>query len=111
MKKLISFVSIILILAACVPAKTTVSGMQNVSFLEFYTDLSKNTGKFEAIVDNENKFEISANPIGKNKMKSTRYEVKPGNHTIEVLYNGNSISKDVYFIGVQETRKINLYVK
>lgn len=118
MKKLYVLFVIVLsvLLNGCTGVKSTVTGLENESFLSFYSSNSSisnvdvnllhkgNSTTFSAEVNNmrRNSTNFQKRPNGK------VYSISPGSHEIRVTHNGKIIYSKQIFISNQETKTIKL---
>lgn len=108
MKKLLSILSVMLLLWGCYPAKTTVSGLENVSFVELYGPKNTYKNMVDVYVDDQPSFKATVNIKGKNTTKIANYQIPTGKHTIKVEYEGKVLYNSEVFLSSQITKKISL---
>lgn len=116
MKK-ISFILLIFafIIHSCTGVKSTVVGLDNESFLAFYSS-NENiiNSKVEVMIENNNSFTVEVNKIRRNstnfekRPKGKIYSIKPGKNDIMITSNGEMIYRKRIFISNQETKIIKL---
>lgn len=108
MKKLLSFFFVVSLLWSCSPARTTVSGLENVAFVEIYGDFSKYDKEVRVMVDEQPAFTARVNKQGSNRMKPYRYEIPTGKHVLHI-YSGNAeVLTETVFVSSQITKKLTL---
>jgi len=107
MKNLFIALSLI-ILTSCGGIKTSSSGLEKESYLEFIGNPHQYAGGVEVSVDNKSTFiaEVFNNKM--NRIKGKVYAISTGQHEVSVTYKNNVILKKQIFISTQETKKIVL---
>jgi hypothetical protein len=111
MRKLILlFTTAILVLAfnSCGGIKTSTSGVENQSFLEFNGIPSKYDNGVDVNIDDKTNFKAEVIKFKPNKISTTVYAISSGKHVVTVSYNGTTLYKQQLFLSNQETRKITL---
>ena len=117
MKKIYSTIILIsvFIFSSCTGVKTTVTGLENESFLSFYSnDQSVINSKIEVSIGDGNTFVAEVNKMKRNstnfekRPKGNIYSIKPGKHDVKVTKNGKLIYSKRIFISNQETKTIIL---
>lgn len=108
MKKLVSFLFVVSLLWSCSPARSTVSGLENVAFVEIFGDAAKYNGPVKVVIDQNVAFEASVNKKGSNKMKPFRYEIPTGKHVLHVYAGDVEVFTDTIFVSAQMTKKVTL---
>jgi len=107
--------ALILILSfnGCTGVKSTVRGLDNESFLSFYSDKSDLTD-VEVRLGNSETFSAEVNKVKRNSTNFQKrpngkvYSINPGTHEIRVIHNGQIIYSQKFFISNQETKIIKL---
>jgi len=105
-----------LLLNGCTGVKSTVGGLDNESFLSFYS--SNSTIKHVDVnlqqKDSNTTFSAEVNKMRRNstnfekRPKGKVYSIKPGVNHIKVTHNGKLIYNKKIFISNQETKIIKL---
>lgn len=110
MKKLILFISAMLLLAlsSCGGIKSSSKGLDNQSFIAVHGSALAYSGGVDVNVDDAINFKAEVTKYRKGRISSTVYAIKPGKHIITVSYNGEVLYKKQVFLSNQETREIHL---
>lgn len=106
-KVLILFVSFLL-LTSCGGIKTSSTGLESESFLEFIGNPSDYSGGVDVLINDKISFKADVVKDKKGKMRGNVYAISTGTHTVQVSYKNNVIFKKQIFIMSQETKKIVL---
>ncbi len=103
------------IIYSCTGVKSTVKGLDNESFLSFYSDNDKIiNSNIEVTLEKTNSFLVQVNKIRRNSTNFEKrpngkaYSIKPGKNEIEITSNGKLIYRKKIFISNQETKIIKL---
>ena len=107
MKNLIIAISLIL-LTGCGGIKTSSSGSEKESLLEFIGNPHNYSGGVQVTIDNKNTFNAEVFNDKTDHVKGKVYAITTGQHAISVTYKNNIIFKKQIFLSTQETRKILL---
>lgn len=108
MKKVLSIAVLTLILWGCYPSKTTLSGIENVSFIELYGSANNYEMMVDVYIDNQPAFKAVVNQVGKNTTKTTNYQLPTGKHSIRIVYANQELYNSEVFLTSQITKKITL---
>lgn len=108
MKKLFSILAVICLIWSCAPVKTTISGLENVAYLEIYGTKSNYPDMVQVVVDDSPVFSAEVNSKTSNKIRTKRYEIPTGKHEIIISYKNTEISRQTVFTSSQITKKITL---
>lgn len=98
----------VLMLVACGGVKTSTSGVDNKTFLEFCSTPNNYRGGVDVNVDDKTNFKAEVIKYNPTKISTTVYAISPGKHVITVSYEGKVLYKQQLFLSNQETRKIIL---
>lgn len=107
MRNLLIVISLIL-LASCGGIKTSSSGLEKESYLEFVGAPSDYSGGVEVSVDNQPTFKAEVFNDKATRVKGKVYAISTGQHVVSVSYKNNVILKKQIFLSSQETKKILL---
>jgi hypothetical protein len=107
MKNLFIAISLIL-LTSCGGIKTSSSGLERESFLEFIGNPGNYSDGVEVSVDNKPTFKAEVFNDKATRIKGKVYAITPGQHIVSVTYKNNVIYKKRIFLSTQETKKILL---
>lgn len=106
-KKIIISILLITALVSCSTSiKTTSKGKDNVSYLEFIGDKDKYKDQVSVTLDGNIKFEAVINNKDRRVDDGTNYQIEPGKHSIEVVYNNELVFKKQIFLSPGETKQI-----
>lgn len=108
MKKLLSLFFVVSLLWSCSPARSTVSGLENVAFVEIYGDYARYDKVVGVVIDDQPAFTARVNKKGSNKMKPYRYEIPTGKHVLRVYAGNMEVVNETIFVSSQITKKITL---
>lgn len=109
MKKALYVLVICLIFfTSCGGIKTTTSGLENETYLEFVGTPSKYSGGVSVNIDDKTNFTAEVNKDRARQTKSKAYAISTGTHVITVTYNNVIVCKKQIFVSAQETKKIML---
>jgi len=108
MKKIVSLAILTLTLWSCYPSKSTLSGLENVSFIELYGTADNYEKMVDVYIDDQPAFKAVVNQKGKNTTKTTNYQLPTGKHSIRIVYSGQELFKSEVFLTSQITKKITL---
>ncbi|MDR3653448.1 MAG: hypothetical protein P4L34_10845 [Paludibacter sp.] len=107
MKNLFIAISLIL-LTSCGGIKTSSSGLEKESFLEFIGSPSNYSGGVDVSVDNKTTFNAEVYNDKASRVKGKVYAISTGQHVISVTYKNRVIFNKQIFLSTQETKKILL---
>jgi hypothetical protein len=107
MRNLFIAISLI-ILTSCGGIKTSSSGLEKESYLEFIGNPHQYYGGVDVSVDDKTTFNAEVFNAKTNRVKGKVYAISTGKHEITVTYKNNVIFKKQIFISTQETKKIVL---
>ncbi len=107
MRNLIIAISLIL-LTGCGGIKTSSSGLEKESFLEFIGNPNSYSGGVDVSVDNKPMFKAEVFNDKADRVKGKVYAISTGQHVISVTYKNNLIFNKQIFLSTQETKKILL---
>lgn len=107
MKKSLVVLTAIILFIGCSPVKTTMSGLENVSYLELYGPHSKYKNNTTVVIDNSAPFTAIVNK-NENNMNPKRYKIPVGKHDIRIYCNNIEILTETIFTSSQITKKIIL---
>jgi hypothetical protein len=107
MRNLFIAISLI-ILTSCGGIKTSSSGLEKESYLEFIGNPHQYAGGVEVSVDNKSTFIAEVFNAKTKRVKGKVYAISTGQHQVSVTYKNNVILKKQIFISTQETKKIVL---
>ena len=103
------------VIYGCTGVKSTVKGLDNESFLSFFSDNNNIiNSKIEVTIEKNNSFIVEVNKMKRNSTNFEKrpngkiYSIKPGKHEIEITSNGKLIYRKKIFISNQETKIIKL---
>ena len=109
MKKILFAIAVGLIfLSSCGGVKTSASGLEKESFLEFIGNPSNYSGGVEESVDNNTTFIAEVYNDHSNRLKGKVYAISTGQHIVTVNYKNKVILKKQIFLSSQETSKVLL---
>lgn len=96
-----------ILFVCCTGIKTTSSGLENDSYLEFVGKSSNYVGGVDVTVDDLVSFKAV---VFENKggIRGKLYAIPSGKHVISIYYKGELIVKREIFLSAQETKKILL---
>jgi len=101
--------------SGCTGVKSTISGIENESYLAFYSDnIDIINSKIDVVIDNNNPFSVEVNKMRRNttnfekRPKGKVYSIKPGKSYIKISQNGKLIYSKKLFVSNQETKIIKL---
>jgi hypothetical protein len=101
------------VLSSCTGVKSTVSGLENESFLSFYSMESYPNG-VQVSLNNQDSFNAHVNRMKRNSTSFDKrpsgkvYSIKPGTYDLKVSFENQLIYKRKIFISNQETKTIKL---
>lgn len=101
-------VGIVTILTSCGGIKTSSSGLENQSYLEFLGIPSNYSEGIQVDVDKQTHFEAKVVKEKITRTKETVYAISAGTHNITIKYKGKVIISRKIFVSAQETKKIEL---
>src|ERR1035437_10216163 len=107
MRNLIISISLIL-LTGCGGIKTSSSGLEKESFLEFIGNPNSYSGGVDVSVDNKPMFKAEVFNDKADRVKGKVYAISTGQHIVSVTYKNNLIFNKQIFLSTQETKKILL---
>lgn len=107
MRNLLIVISLIL-LTGCGGIKTSSSGLEKESYLEFIGTPSDYSGGVEVSVDGQPTFNAEVFNNKATRVKGKVYAISTGQHVVSVSYKNNVILKKQIFLSSQETKKILL---
>lgn len=96
-----------MVFVGCSPVKSTLSGLENVSYLELYSTASKYKQNVTVTVDDKAPFSVLVNK-STDSMKPKRYEIPVGKHIVHVYLNNAEVLSETIFTSSQITKKITL---
>jgi hypothetical protein len=101
------FVLSVLFLSSCYSSKTTISGVNNISYMEIIGDTKFYSNMVVVVLDD--KPPISA-VVNKNAggRRNNVYEIKTGLQSVVISYNGIIVFDEKIFTSVNETKRIVL---
>ncbi|MEI6556668.1 MAG: hypothetical protein WCL70_13840 [Paludibacter sp.] len=109
MKRNLFILAISLIfLSGCGMIKTSSSGLEKESFLEFIGNPQTYKEGVEVNIDNKTTFKAEVFNNHTSRTKGKVYAISTGQHVVSVSYNNTVIYKKQIFLSTQETRKIEL---
>jgi len=107
MKNLFVAISLIL-LTSCGGIKTSSSGLERESYLEFIGNPGNYSDGVEVSVDNKPTFKAEVYNDKATRVKGKVYAVSTGQHIVSVTFKNNVILKKRILLSTQETQKIFL---
>jgi len=107
MKNLFIVISLI-VLTSCGGIKTSSSGLENESFLEFISNSGNYSDGVEVSVDNQPTFKAEVFNDKTTRVKGKVYAISTGQHIVSVTHKNNLIVKKRIYLSIQETKKIVL---
>ena len=107
MRNLIIAISLIF-LTGCGGIKTSSSGLETESFLEFIGNPHNYSGGVEVSVDNKTTFNAEVFNDKADRVKGKIYAFSTGQHIISVTYKNKVIFNKKIFLSTQETKTILL---
>ena len=109
MKRNLFILAISLIfLSGCGMIKTSSSGLEKESFLEFIGNPQTYKEGVDVTVDNKTMFKAEVYNNHAARTKGKVYAISTGQHVVSVSYNNTVLYKKQIFLSTQETRKIEL---
>jgi len=107
MRNLFIAISLIL-LTGCGGIKTSSSGLEKESFLEFIGNPQNYSGGVDVSVDSKPTFNAEVFNDKTSRVKGKVYAISTGQHIVSVTYKNNVIYNKQVFLSTQETKKILL---
>jgi hypothetical protein len=102
------FMIFVISMISCTGIKTTTSGLENNSFLEFVGSPNQYKGGVTVTIDEKNTFIAEVKKANSALPKGTTYAINSGSHQIVVTFNNKKLYQKQIFVGTQETKKIEL---
>jgi hypothetical protein len=96
------------LLVSCTGVKSTATGLENESFLEFIGTPSNYNGGVKVNIDDKTTFTAEVNKDHADRPKGKVYAISTGTHVVTVSYNNSVIFKKQIFVSAQETKKVIL---
>ena len=107
MRNLFIEISLILLIS-CGGIKTSSSGIEKESFLEFIGNPQIYSGGVEVSIDNKPTFKAELFNDKVSRIKGKIYAISTGQHIVSVTYKNDIIYNKQIFLSTQETSKILL---
>jgi hypothetical protein len=101
------FVLSILLLSSCYSSKTTISGVNNVSYMEIVGDTRFYSNMVVVVLDDKPPISAVVNKKAGGRRNNV-YEINTGLQSVVISYNGKIVFDEKIFTSVNETKRIVL---
>ncbi len=109
MKKIITLVFCLFVMSSCDVTSSSVSGIENQSYLIFMAPFAQNyPGGVQVTVDESTDFDAKVHKNISRVRNLLKYGISSGRHDIKVIDNGNVLYQKTVMLSPGQTKKIIL---